>query len=40
MNSVTNRIRLAKKRYRDKINRDKKEIRLNIKEHKKNKIKH
>ena len=34
MNSVTNKTRLAEKRYRDKLKKDKKEIRLN-KEHKK-----
>ena len=35
MNSVTNKTRLAEKRYRDKLKKDKKEIRLNAKEHKK-----
>ena len=29
MNSVTNKTRLSEKRYRDKINKDKEEIRLN-----------
>ena len=31
MNSVTNKIRLAEKRYRDKLKKDKKEIRSNTK---------
>ena len=35
MNSVTNKTRLAEKRYRDKLKKDKKEIRLNNKKHKK-----
>ena len=30
-----NKTRLAEKRYRDKLKKDKKEIRLNIKKHKK-----
>ena len=30
-----NKIRLAEKRYRDKLKKDKKEIRLNTKKHKK-----
>ena len=37
MDSVTNKTRLAEKRYRDKIKEDKKEIRLNTKKHKKKK---
>ena len=35
MDSVTNKTRLAEKRYRDKRKKDKKEIRLNNKKHKK-----
>ena len=35
MDSVTNKTRLASKRYRDKLKKDKKEIRLNNKKHKK-----
>ena len=35
MNSITNKTRLAEKRYRDKLKKDKKEIRLNNKKHKK-----
>ena len=35
MDSVTNKTRLAEKRYRDKLKKDKKEIRLNNKKHKK-----
>ena len=35
MDSVTNKTRLAEKRYRDKLKKDKKEIRLNIIKHKK-----
>ena len=35
MNSVKNNTRLAEKRYRDKLNKDKKEIRLSTNEHKK-----
>ena len=35
MDSVTNKTRLAKKRYRDKLKKDKKEIRLNTKKHEK-----
>ena len=35
MDSVTNKTRLAKKRYRDKLKKDKKEIGLNNKKHKK-----
>ena len=35
MNSVTNKTQLAEKRYRDKLKKDEKEIRLNIKKHKK-----
>ena len=31
MNSVTNKTRLAEKRYRDKLKKHKKEIRLNTK---------
>ena len=31
MNSVTNKTRLAEKRYRDKLKKDKQEIRLNTK---------
>ena len=37
MNSVTNKTRLAEKRYRDKLKKDKKEIRLNKKHKKPNK---
>ena len=35
MDCITNKTRLAEKRYRDKLKKDKKEIRLNIKKHKK-----
>ena len=35
MNSVTNKTRLAEKRYRDKLKKDKKEIRSNTEKHKK-----
>ena len=35
MDSVTNKTRLAEKRYRDKLKKDKKEIGLNNKKHKK-----
>ena len=35
MNSVTNKTRLAKKGYRDKLKRDKKELRLKTTKHKK-----
>ena len=35
MDSVTNKSQLAEKRYRDKLKKDKKEIRLNNKKHKK-----
>ena len=35
MDSITNKTRLAEKRYRDKLKKDKKEIRLNNKKHKK-----
>ena len=35
MDSVTNKTRLAEKRYRDKLKKDKKKIRLNNKKHKK-----
>ena len=35
MDSITNKTRLAEKRYRDKLKNDKKEIRLNTKKHKK-----
>ena len=35
MNSVTNKTRLAEKRYRDKLKKDKKEIRLKTKKYKK-----
>ena len=35
MDTVTNKTRLAEKRYRDKLKKDKKEIRLNTKKHKK-----
>ena len=35
MDSVKNKTRLAEKRYRDKLKKDKKEIRLNAKKHKK-----
>ena len=35
MDSVTNKTRLAEKRYRDKLKKDKKENRLNTKKHKK-----
>ena len=35
MNSITNKTRLAEKRYRDKLKKDKKEIRSNTKKHKK-----
>ena len=35
MDSVTNKTRLAEKRYRDKLKKDKKEIRSNTKKHKK-----
>ena len=38
MDSVTNKTRLAEKRYRDKLKKDEKETRLNNKKHK-NKIK-
>ena len=39
MDSVTNKTQLAEKRYRDKRKKDKKEIRLNNKKQRKNKIK-
>ena len=35
MNSEMNKTQLAEKRYRDKVKKDKKEIRLNTKRHKK-----
>ena len=35
MDGITNKTRLAEKRYRDKLKKDKKEIRLNNKKHKK-----
>ena len=35
MDGITNKTRLAEKRYRDKLKKDKKEIRLNAKKHKK-----
>ena len=35
MDSITNKTRLAEKRYKDKQKKDKKEIRLNNKKHKK-----
>ena len=35
MNSVMDKFRLAEKRYGDKLKKDKKEIRLNNKKHKK-----
>ena len=35
MDSVTNKTRLAEKQYRDKLKKDKKEIRLNNIKHKK-----
>ena len=38
MNSVTDEIRLAGKGYRDKLKKDKKEIRLNTEKQIKNKI--
>ena len=34
MNSITNKTRLAEKRYMDKLKKDKKEIRSNTKKHK------
>ena len=37
MNSVTIKLRLAEKRYREKLRKDKKGIRLNTKKHKKQK---
>ena len=37
MDSVTNKTRLAEKRYKDKLKKDKKDIRLNTKKHKKQK---
>ena len=35
MDSIINKTRLTEKRYRDKLKKDKKEIRLNNKKHKK-----
>ena len=35
MDSIMNKTRLTEKRYRDKLKKDKKEIRLNNKKHKK-----
>ena len=40
MHSVTNKTQLAEKRYRDKVKKDKKEIRLNTEKLKKQIKKH